>query len=182
MAASFVGFMGFHNGQYGQQHSSCCAATCAIEMLERAPRDVSEMGSKPLVRFAHSAVAVPTNFGGKPSTVRSISLYTPRVPPLLSCPQNMHKSTDTQLLCAGYLSPTSTGSQVHLSDWVTVPELLFMHQDRAGGSFTVQEADGRVLSVLQEMVIFGGVSPDTDFNDIAVWRPGRQPTRISTHG
>ena len=79
VAASFVRIMGFHNGQYGQQHSCCCTATCAIEMLERAPRDVS---SNPLARFAHSAVAVPTNFGGKPSTVRSISLYTPRVPSL----------------------------------------------------------------------------------------------------
>jgi hypothetical protein len=57
-----------------------------------------------------------------------------------------------------------------------------MHRDRAGGSFTVQEADGKFLSMLQEIVIFGGVSPDTDFNDIAVWQPGRQPTHISTHG
>ena len=26
--------------------------------------------------------------------------------------------------------------------------------------------------MLQEVVIFGGVSPDADFNDTAVWRPG----------
>ena len=26
--------------------------------------------------------------------------------------------------------------------------------------------------MLQEVVIFGGVSPDADFNDTAVWQPG----------
>ena len=26
--------------------------------------------------------------------------------------------------------------------------------------------------MLQEVVIFGGVSPDADFNDTAIWRPG----------
>ena len=27
---------------------------------------------------------------------------------------------------------------------------------------------------LQDMIIFGGVSPDIDFNDVAVWRPAPQ--------
>ena len=46
------------------------AASSAIEVCDRGPKDVGDMSVRPLPRFAHSAVVVPSSFCGKHSMVR----------------------------------------------------------------------------------------------------------------
>ncbi len=45
------------------------AGTGEIELCSRPAKSISEMSSRPLPRFAHSAVTVTSSSGGKPSTV-----------------------------------------------------------------------------------------------------------------
>lgn len=46
-----------------------CTGTCAIEICDR--KDANEMVVRPLPRFAHSAVAVPSTLNGINSMVQS---------------------------------------------------------------------------------------------------------------
>ena len=46
------------------------AASCTIEVCDRGPKDIGDISLRPLPRFAHCAVVVPSSFCGKHSMVR----------------------------------------------------------------------------------------------------------------
>ena len=99
------------------------------------------MSSRPLPRFAHSAVTVTSSSGGKPSTVSSHCL------------------------------PWRPHAEKHCLQESNGELFLNLHSSMPANG-TPHRPD--VICSLQDMIVFGGVSPDVDFNDIVVWRPAPQ--------
>ena len=73
MRSPAVSFKGHHDAMLIRLLAG--AASSTIEVCDRGPKDIGDMSLRPLPRFAHSAVVVPSSFCGKHSMVRLPHTY-----------------------------------------------------------------------------------------------------------